>query len=109
MSSSASERRLLHMVVRPPWAGDALARALATRGADDVLLLVQEAAPVACAALALAPELDAALRGAGARVLAHDLAARGLAGAPLRDGVAALDDAAWVDLVASCDASVTWA
>jgi tRNA 2-thiouridine synthesizing protein B len=109
MSSSPSERRVLHMVVRPPWAGDALARALAHARPGDVVLLAQDAAALACAPVALDPPLAIALGAASVRVLATDLAARGLDRAPLRAGVAAIDDAAWVALAADCDACVTWA
>jgi sulfur relay protein TusB/DsrH len=108
MSSSPSERRVLHMVVRPPAAGDALARALAHARPGDVLLLAQAAAPCACAGVALAPDLAAALAGREVRVLAVDLATHGLAGAALREGVVAIDDPAWVALAAACDVAVTW-
>jgi sulfur relay protein TusB/DsrH len=108
MSSSASDRRVLHQVARPPAAGDALARALAHARAGDVLLLVQAAAPCACASVALASELAVALAQHDVHVLAADLTARGLAGAPLRAGVTALDDPAWVALAAACDVVVTW-
>lgn len=100
---------MLHVVVRAPWAGDGLARALAHHRSGDALLLAQDAAAAACASTRLAPDLDARLRGAGAHVLAHDLAARGLDGAALREGVVAIDDAAWVALVAACANGITWA
>lgn len=97
------------MVVRPPWAGDALARALDALGHDDVLLLAQDAVAVACAPAALEPRIAARLAAAGAHVLAHDLAARGLADAALPAGLVVVDDAAWVGLAATCDVCVTWA
>jgi len=100
---------VLHMVVRPTWAGDALARALAHARPGDIVLLAQDAAAQACASVALDPSLAMALRAASVRVLAADLAARGLDAAPLREGVAAIDDAAWVALAADCDTCVTWA
>lgn len=100
---------MLHQVVRPPWAGDALARALAHARPGDVVLLAQDAAVLACASVALDAGLAAALRAASARVLAADLAARGLDAAPLREGITAIDDAAWVAVAAACDACVTWA
>ncbi|MFN7552331.1 MAG: DsrH/TusB family sulfur metabolism protein [Pseudomonadota bacterium] len=109
MQSSFSERRVLHVVVTPPWAGDALQRALAHRRAGDVLLLAQEAAGAACAAVALAPALADGLCAASARVLDADLAACGRSGSALRDGIAAIDDAAWVALAADCASCVTWA
>lgn len=107
MPSSPSDRRVLHVVVRPPWDGDALARALAHHRPGDVLLLAQDAVAVACADVASTPAMRAALD--GARVLSADLAARGRADAPLHAGIAAIDDAAWVALAAACDSCVTWA
>jgi tRNA 2-thiouridine synthesizing protein B len=108
MSSSRSERRVLHQVVRPPSAGDALARALQHARAGDVVLLAQEAARLACLGAPADALLAAAPVQVALRVLAADLAARGLAGAPLREGLVALDDAGWVGLAADCDVVVTW-
>jgi tRNA 2-thiouridine synthesizing protein B len=97
------------MVVRPTWAGDALARALAHARPGDVVLLAQDAAGLACERTALDADLAAALRAASARVLAADLATRGLDAAPLREGLVPIGDAEWVALAAACDACVTWA
>lgn len=108
MSSSHSERRVLHQVVRPPSGGDALARALDHARAGDVLMLVQEAVLLACVAAEPDPLLAAAQPRVAVRVLAPDLAARGLGGLPLRAGVEAVDDAGWVALAAGCDVVVTW-
>lgn len=100
---------MLHMVVRPPWAGDALARALDALAPGDVLLLAQDAVAAAVAPAALEPRIAARLVAAGARVLGHDLAARGIAASALPAGLVVVDDAAWVELAATCDACVTWA
>jgi sulfur relay protein TusB/DsrH len=108
MSSSPSERRVLHVVVRAPAGGDALARALAHARAGDVVLLAQGAAACACAGVALPAALADAIAQRGVRVLGADLASQGLAGKPLRAGVTAIDDPAWVALVVACDVAVTW-
>jgi sulfur relay protein TusB/DsrH len=108
MSSLRSERRTLHLVVRAPWAGDALTRGLLHAQAHDAIVLAQEAVAVACAHRAPDPALRDALAAGRVHVLATDLAARGLGGAALHEGCRLLDDAAWVALVAACDASVTW-
>ena len=108
MSSSHSERRTLHMVVRAPWAGDALARALLHANAHDAIVLAQEAATLACAQHAPDAPLRDALAARRVHVLVTDLAARGLGSAALHAGCQPLDDAAWVALSVACDVSVTW-
>jgi tRNA 2-thiouridine synthesizing protein B len=108
MSSSPSERRVLHQVVRPPSGGAALAQALDHARTGDVVLLMQDAVELACRAVEPDPLLAAALPRLAVRVLSADLAARGLAGAPLRSGVEWVDDAGWVALAAACDVVVTW-
>lgn len=108
MSSSHSERRTLHLVVRAPWAGDALARALLHADACDAIVLAQEAAAVACTQHVPDPPLRDALAGGRVHVLSADLAARGLGAATLHAGCQPLDDAAWVALAVACDVSVTW-
>jgi tRNA 2-thiouridine synthesizing protein B len=109
MSSSPSERRVLHWVPGSPWASDGLARALAEAAPGDVVLLLQDAVVGALAGARLPAALDAALSASELAVCAADLAARGLADAPLRDGARAVDDAGMVALAAACDISCTWA
>jgi tRNA 2-thiouridine synthesizing protein B len=109
MSFSPSDRRVLHWVPGSPWARDGLARALAEAAPGDVVLLLQDAVVAALADARLPAALDAALGTRELAVCAADLAARGLAGAPLRAGARAIDDAGMVVLAAACDVSCTWA
>ncbi len=109
MSSSPSERRVLHWVPGSPWTRDGLARALAEAAPGDVVLLLQDAVVAALADARLPAALNAALSGRELVVCAADLAARGLAGVGLRAGARAVDDAEMVALAATCEISCTWA
>ncbi len=109
MSSWHSERRVLHWVPGSPWMRDGLARALAEAAPGDVILLLHDAVYAALADARLPDALAAALSVRELAVCAADLAARGLAGAALRNGARAVDDVEMVALAAACELSCTWA
>lgn len=104
MSSSHSERSVLHLVVG---AGtDALHDALALCRAHDALLLAQDAALAALASRAASAALAAAP--CARYVLQPDLVARGFGDAPLHAGVERIDHARMVELAVAHATSMTW-
>ena len=108
MSSSPSDRRVLNWVPASPWMRDALARALNEAAPGDVVLLLQDAVVAALADARLPAGLAVAVANRDVAVCAADLAARGLAGLPMRAGARVVDDAEMVELAAACDLSLTW-
>lgn len=102
MSSSRSDGVLVLVAV-----ASGLRDALALAGAGDALVLLEDAVPLALAASTAGAPLDAP-RGVALAVLGPDLEARGLAGKPLRAGIATIDYAGLVELAAVQRASVSF-
>ena len=109
MPSLPSEARgVLHLVVASPLRSSALGEVLALCRPQDSVVLMQDAAPAAVAAVTLPGDAALRLSRVRAYVVNADLAARGLADAHLRDGLLAIGYADLVDLVASHPLSQTW-
>ena len=99
---------VLHVVTRSPFASSALEDCLRSSGAADGILLMHDAVLAAPTTVALPQHLAARFSTRRLFVLAPDLAARGMGGAKLRQGVVAVDDAGFVELACSHTSSLTW-
>lgn len=109
MPSLPSELRgVLHLVVASPLRSSALGEVLALCRPQDAVVLMQDAAPAAVAAVSLPGDAAARLARVRTYVVTADLAARGLADAHLREGVVAIGYVDLVDLVAAHSVSQTW-
>jgi tRNA 2-thiouridine synthesizing protein B len=109
MPSSAAEHGVLHLVFASPAAGDALQLALTHARGGDAVVLLQDAV-LAASAHSLRGDLLWQHRDEGVAVhaLMPDLAARGIASTDCRDGIAGIDDADLVALVAAHGRCVSW-
>jgi sulfur relay protein TusB/DsrH len=107
MPSSASNTKVLHLVMRSLEQSDALARALSYATEDDAIVLLQNAAPAATTAMKMSRTLGRKMQRKG-YVLGADLDARGYAHAVLREDWQRIDESAWVALAVACQTSITW-
>jgi tRNA 2-thiouridine synthesizing protein B len=98
---------MLHIVNKSPLETHALASCLRLAKQDSALLLIEDAVVAATPAVAASSGLAGAIGTLKVYVLQPDVDARGLAGR-IVEGVAAVDYAGFVDLVAEQPTNQSW-
>ena len=98
----------LHTVNKTPFERSALVSALNHLKPGDALLMIEDGVVGARKGSAFAGLLDKAVKSCGIYVLEPDLAARGMAGKDLIEGITLVDYGGFVDLVTRHDRTQAW-
>ncbi len=99
---------MLHTVNKSPFERNALDSCLRLASAGSAVLLIEDGVYAAVKGAAFAERISQRMAELKFYALGPDIAARGLGGTPLIDGVKIVDYDGFVDLVAEYDASQAW-
>lgn len=99
---------MLHTVNKSPFERNALDSCLRLASAGSAVLLIEDGVYAAVKGAAFANRISQRMAEITFYALGPDIAARGLGGTPLIDGVKIVDYDGFVDLVAEYDASQAW-
>ena len=99
---------VLHIVNKSPFERTALDSCLRLAQAGSSILLIEDGVYAALGNTVHAEKIAGRMKDFSFYVLAPDIAARGLGGNPLIEGLAAVDYEGFVDLVTGHDATQSW-
>jgi tRNA 2-thiouridine synthesizing protein B len=99
---------MLHTVNKSPFERDTLDACLGHALPGSVILFIEDGIYAALEGTVHSAKIAKAAKDKKIYVLAPDLAARGMGGAKLVDGVEAVDYARFVDLACECRATQAW-
>ncbi len=99
---------MLHTVNKSPFERNTLESCLRLAKAGSAVLLMEDAVYGAMQATEMADRITQRMDELTFYVLGPDVAARGLGGAPLIDGIETIDYGGFVDLVVAHDATQAW-
>ncbi len=102
------ESGLLHTVNKSPFERNTLSSCLRLARTGSAVLLIEDGVYAAAAGTTVAEQISARMAELSFYVLGPDVAARGLGGAPLIEGIQVVDYEGFVDLVAEHDATQAW-
>ncbi len=102
------ESGMLHTVNKSPFERNTLSSCLRLARTGSAVLLIEDGVYAAVAGTAVSEQISERMAELSFYVLGPDVAARGLGGAPLVEGVRVVDAAGFVDLVAEHDATQAW-
>ncbi len=100
--------RMLHTVNKSPFERNAVSSCLRLARKGSAVLLIEDGVYAAVAGTAVSEQVSERIAELSFYVLGPDIAARGLGGAPLIEGVRVVDYEGFVDLVAAHDATQAW-
>ncbi len=100
--------RMLHTVNKSPFERNALSSCLRLAKKGSAVLLIEDGVYAAVAGTTVSEQVAGRMAELSFYVLGPDVAARGLGGAALVDGVRVVDYEGFVDLVAEHDATQAW-
>ena len=99
---------MLHTVNKSPFERNSLNSCLRLARKGSAVLLIEDGVYAAVAGTAVAEHISKRMAELSFYALGPDVAARGLGGAPLIEGIRVVDYDGFVDLVAEHDATQAW-
>ncbi len=102
------DSRMLHTVNKSPFERNALSSCLRLARKGSAVLLIEDGVYAAVAGTSVSERVSERMAELSFYVLGPDVAARGLGGASLIEGVRVVDYDGFVDLVAEHDAIQAW-
>ncbi len=99
---------MLHTVNKSPFERNGLESCLRLAQQGSAILLIEDGVYAALQGTAAAEQIVGHMDDISFYVLGPDIAARGLGGAPLIDGIEVVDYGGFVDLVVDHDATQAW-
>ncbi len=99
---------MLHTVNKSPFERNTLSSCLRLARKGSAVLLIEDGVYAAVAGTAVSERVSERMAELSFYVLGPDVAARGLSGVPLVEGVRVVDYEGFVDLVAEHDATQAW-
>ncbi len=99
---------MLHTVNKSPFERNALSSCLRLARTGSAVLLIEDGVYAAAAGTAVSKQISARMAELSFYVLGPDIAARGLGGAALIEGIRVVDYDGFVDLVAEHAATQAW-
>jgi len=100
--------RMLHTVNKSPFERNALSSCLRLARKGSTVLLIEDGVYAAVVGTAVSDQVSERVADLSFYVLGPDVAARGLGGAALIEGVRVVDYEGFVDLVAGHDVTQAW-